>query len=103
MGDIVAYALKILNEALERDPVAISRLINLRVDCNSSLAAHPTIQVADYSGQHKVGVLGLLNATLSDSPGGVIGAKGALNSQTGKFVNIRQFIDVRENKLDKFV
>ena len=48
MRDAVAHAITVLNEALERDPEAISCLINLRVDCNDRLAAHQTIQVADW-------------------------------------------------------
>ena len=101
MSDSVSRAVKVLNEALERDPEAISRLINLRVDCNDRLAAHPTIQVADYAGVHRVGVLGLLNAALGDSPSGVIGAKGQIKADTGQFVRIKQFVDLRTEKFDE--
>jgi hypothetical protein len=101
MKDTIAHAVTVLNEALERDPEAISRLINLRVDCNDRLAAHQTIQVADYGGIHKVGVFGLLNAALADSPSGVIGAKGKVNTDTGLFVRISQFVDLRSGKLDE--
>ena len=100
--DAVAHAVVILNEALERDPEAVSRLINIRVDCNDRMAAHPTIQVAHFGGGvHKVGVLGLLNAALADSPTGVIGAKGQINAETGQFVRIKQFVDLRAKKLDE--
>jgi len=101
MRDAVAHAITVLNEALERDPEAVSCLINLRVDCNDRLAAHQTIQVADYGSIHKVGVLGLLNAALADSPSGVIGAKGKVNTDTGFFVRISQFVDLRTGKLDE--
>ncbi len=101
MPDSISRAVNVLNEALERDPEAISRLVNLRVDCNDRLAAHPTIQVADYGGIHKVGVLGLLNAALGDSPSGVIGAKGQLKADTGQFVRIKQFVDLRTEKFDE--
>ena len=100
--DAVTHAVAVLNEALERDPEAVSRLINVRVDCNDRMAAHPTIQVADYGGGvHKVGILGLLNAALADSPSGVIGAKGQVNAETGQFVRIKQFVDLRTVKLDE--
>ena len=41
MPDPVTHAVNVLNDVLERDPEAITRLINLRVDCNDRLAAHP--------------------------------------------------------------
>lgn len=101
MQDPVNHALMVLNDALERDSEAIRRLVNLRVDCNDRLAAHPTIQVADYGGILKVGVLGLLNAALADSPSGVIGAKGRVNADNGLFIQINQFVDLRAEKLDE--
>jgi hypothetical protein len=101
MRDAVADAITVLNEVLERDPEAISRLINLRVDCNDRLTAHQTIQVAYFGRIHKRGVLGLLNAALADSPSGVIGAKGRVNTDTGFFVRISQFVDLRTGKLDE--
>jgi hypothetical protein len=48
-----------------------------------------------------VGVLGLLNAALADSPSGVIEAKGKVNTDTGFFVRISQFVDLRTGKLDE--
>jgi hypothetical protein len=55
--------IKILNEALESDREAITKLFTSRVECNEDLANHPTIQVGDYhgNGKHMVGILGLLN------------------------------------------
>lgn len=102
MRDPVQHAVSVLNEALERDSEAITRLVNLRVDCNDRLAAHSTIQVADYGGIHKVGVLGLINAALGNSPSGVIGAKGRVNADNGLFVEIKQFVDLRSKKFDEF-
>ncbi|MGA0392838.1 MAG: hypothetical protein ACO3MW_02080 [Rhodospirillales bacterium] len=101
MPDPVKHAVSVLNDALERDSEAITRLVNLRVDCNDRLAAHATIQVADYAGIHKIGVLGLLNAALANSPSGVIGAKGRVNADTGLFVEIKQFVDLRAGKFDE--
>jgi hypothetical protein len=97
MDDPVTRALAILNEALERDPGAITRLVNMRVECNDALATHPAIRVGIYEGIPKVGVLGLLNAALDDSPLGVIGAKGQVDPKTGLFRRIREFVDLRDD------
>ena len=50
MADAVTKALQVLNEALQLDPEAVTRLVNLRVECNPGLAAHQTIQVGAYDG-----------------------------------------------------
>ena len=84
--DPVSRAIEVLNEALERDPKAITRLVNQRIECNDALAAHTSIQAQVVEGVARVGVLGLLNAALGDSPSGVIGAKGTLEGASGRFV-----------------
>ena len=44
--DAVDYAIQVLNEALQADPVAIECLFNVRVEVNTNeLRDHPTIQV----------------------------------------------------------
>ena len=53
MADAVTKALQVLNEALQLDPEAVTRLVNLRVECNPGLAAHQTIQVGAYDGVAK--------------------------------------------------
>jgi len=100
MDDPVSHAIKVLNEALERDPEAITRLVNMRVDCNDRLAAHPTIQTANVGEVSRIGIMGLLNGALGDSPGGVIGALGGYSPETGKFTRIKRFIDLRDDNLD---
>ena len=100
MADTVTKALKILNQALTLDPDAMTRLVNLRVECNAGLAAHPTIQVGAYNGIAKVGVLGLINGIIGNSPTGVIGAKGRINNSTGHFTYVSAFVDLREEKVD---
>ena len=100
MSDAVTRALEVLNDALKRDPEAITQLVNLRVPCNSELAAHPLVQVADYEGVTRIGVLGLINGALGDSPTGVIGAKGTLDGATGRFLRVRRFVDLRLEKVD---
>lgn len=98
--DPVSRAIEVLNEALERDPKAITRLVNQRIECNDALAAHASIQAQVVEGVARVGVLGLLNADLGDSPSGVIGAKGTLEGASGRFVVVKRFVDLRDGKLD---
>ena len=100
MSDPITKALQVLNDALHEDPRAITDLVNLRVDCNAALTRHPTIQVGLYDGVAKVGVLGLINGVLGDSPSGVIGAKGSIDGVTGRFLRVRKFVDLRIEKTD---
>ncbi len=104
MDDPVSRAIAVLNDALERDPEAITQLVNLRVECNAKLAAHPTVRVGLHEGPdgdvRKVGVLGLLNGVLGDSPGGVIGAKGRMDRQSGLILKVHEFVDLRLEKVD---
>ena len=103
MSDPVLKAIEVLNDALERDPIAITQLVNLRVNCNPQLVNHLTIQSSDYHGTSKVGVLGLINGIVGNSPSGVIGAEGSIEIDTGKFIVIRKFVDLRNNKTDIIV
>ena len=103
MSDLILKAIEILNDALERDPVAITQLVNLRVDCNPQLVNHPTIQSSVYHATSKVGVLGLINGIVGNSPSGVIGAEGSIEGNTGQFTVIRQFVDLRNDKTDIIV
>ena len=103
MSDPILKAIEVLNEALERDPLAITQLVNLRVDCNTQLVNHSTIQSSIYHGVTKVGVLGLINGVVGNSPSGVIGAEGSIERDTGQFTVIRQFVDLRNDKTDIIV
>lgn len=52
----------LLNELLEKDPVAITELfLGRRVQCNKAIADHPTVQVLQKDDSFVMGVLGLLN------------------------------------------
>ena len=65
--DIITQAVKVLNEALESDPIAMNQLINLRVICNEDLARHPFIQVGKdnrYQRVWWVGLFGIINGIL---------------------------------------
>jgi hypothetical protein len=78
MTDPILKAIEVLNDALKRDPIAITQLVNLRIDCNAQLVNHPTIQSSVYHGVSKVGLLGLVNGIVGNSPSGVIGAEGSI-------------------------
>ncbi|GAB6052725.1 hypothetical protein JCM17960_15450 [Magnetospira thiophila] len=97
--DAVTKAVAVLNDALRRDPVAITQLVNLRADCTKALADHPTIQTVVLDGKHRVGLMGLLNAILGDSPSGVIGARGQ-QLPSGHFSTVIEFVDLRPGKVD---
>ena len=99
MSDPVIKALDVLNDALSRDAEAITRLINLRVPCRKTLGDHPTIRIALYGDEYRVGILGLINGVLGDSPSGVIGAEGPLD-ESGQFIRIKRFVDLRDGRLD---
>lgn len=63
MRDMIAVddAIRILNEAAVSDRNAIGSLIDIRIPCSDTLAAHPTIQVEKCGDGHRVGLLGILN------------------------------------------
>ncbi|NKB44220.1 MAG: hypothetical protein GKS03_08055 [Alphaproteobacteria bacterium] len=90
----VQKALDILNDALTRDPVAITQLVNARVSCNEKLTKHKTVQTGVYSGDYKVGVLGLINGILGYKLGG-IGAESDVDPKTGRLVRVRRFVHTK--------
>ena len=100
MHDPITEAVAVLNDVLERDPEAITHLINMRIDCNHSLASHSSVKVQKFGDIYRIGVLGLLNGALGGSPNGDIGAKGIINSNTGMFKQIKVFVDLRKGRLD---
>ncbi len=99
MSDPVSKAINILNDALARDPGAITDLVNMRVPCDTLLSSHPTIHTTRIGDENKLGVLGLLNGVLGVSQAGVIGAEGKMTG-TGSFRSIGRFVDLRPEKLD---
>ena len=64
-GITVSQAIKVLNEALKSDPLAIEGLFSRREFANDDLANHPTIQVGTSNMQgeefHTVRFIGILN------------------------------------------
>ena len=100
MSDPISAAVDLLNDVLERDPEAITKLVNMRIDCDERLANHPTVQVHKFDDVYRIGVLGLLNGVLGGGPSGDIGAKGKINRNTGEFTQIKKFVDLRLDRLD---
>jgi len=86
----VERSLLVLNEALKRDPDAMTKLVNARIDCSKDMAGHPSLQVGVYNDSFKIGMLGVLNGTLGYAKGG-IGAVGDVDPSTGRFIRIRRF------------
>lgn len=73
--EIFTSILKTMNEALEADPRATSRLVSSRTPCNPTMASHPTIQVfGEYRRLHSVGSLGLINGICESLTGHRIAA-----------------------------
>ena len=99
MNDQITKAIDVLNDALSRDPEAMTRLVNLRVPCRKELGSHPAIRIQRLGDEHRVGVLGLINGIFGDWPSGAIGAEGPLD-ESGHFIRIKRFVDLRDGRLD---
>ncbi|MFA5025090.1 MAG: hypothetical protein WC503_01085 [Candidatus Shapirobacteria bacterium] len=96
MCDSVTEAIRVLNEVVAADELAMRALINYRVPCNKALAEHESVQVGTYHEASKetgysVGILGIINGLFGvDSEGwGFIGA------DLGKDGSIIRFVDRR--------
>jgi len=94
--DVQDYAIRVLNEAFEADPTAISAMFSpmTRFLCNEELADHPTIQVRSYDDSVNpttVGVLGLINGLLADE-GNVAGAIAMMvDEDTGEITGFTRY------------
>lgn len=66
--------IELLNDAFAKDPEAMNQLAQARVVCNDALADHSTIQVGQFGGEYKVGIIGILNGIfgINDRGWGVI-------------------------------
>ena len=73
----VAY----LNQLLEIDKKAIEALVLQRVPCEQSLAAHPTVQVAESEKGYAVGFLGVLNGMFGTHEHGYYAGWGPLMAE----------------------
>ena len=90
----IKRALDILNDALERDPMPLTQLLNARISCNERLTKHKFVQTGVYGGDHRVGVLGLINGILGYKQDG-IGAEGDIDPRSGRFVHVRRFVHTK--------
>lgn len=79
---MVDQAIKILNEALAADPVAVNQLMSYRVSCTDELAAHPSIQV---NGEG-VAPLGLINGLFGVDDRGYGFITAEVDESTGSIV-----------------
>ena len=63
MSEFADQAIRVLNEALELDPIAINQIFGAYVYVNEALADHPTIQVGRLNDgkQNSLRFLGLIN------------------------------------------
>ena len=91
---LIKRALAVLNDALDRDPVAITQLVNARISCNEKLTKHVTVQTGVYGSEYKVGALGLINGILGYKHGG-IGAEGDVDTRSGYFRRVRRFVHTK--------
>lgn len=60
----------LLNELLELDRSAITKLCDTRIECNKNMAIHQSLQVRHEDGLYKVGLIGVLNGIFGRSPKG---------------------------------
>ena len=66
----IAEALRVLNELVKIDPEAMKELVELRVECNETMANFYGVQVLADGEKYKVGLLGVLNALFGESETG---------------------------------
>lgn len=63
------FAVRVLNEALQAEPLIITELVDRRILCGTAFDEHPTIQVGGEP--REIGFIGLLNGCLGAWPDGV--------------------------------
>jgi hypothetical protein len=96
--DIITMAVRVLNEAVKADRMAIVNLIDHRVPCNEELAEHPSIQVScKRPGEKggvigcKVGMLGIINGIfgVDEQDWGFIAAEMDAEGRVVRFIDRR--------------
>lgn len=86
-----------LNELLEIDPSTINSMFSMRMFCNSDLASHPTVQVADPKNwMPYIGFIGILNGLFGTDEDGW----GSIAAQYSDNNKIEQFVLLDSNKND---
>lgn len=82
-----------LNELFAIDPTMLKAMIINRVPCNQKMADHPTVQVWDFDGDTRVGLLGFLNGLfgVSDKATGAIGV--VLKNKDDSFIDNQDIVE----------
>lgn len=83
--------IKVLNDALDHDRVAMQSLIESRVQCSDSFIEHPSIQVGhNHEGHVEIGMLGIINGLFGtdDMGSGPVGAYYDGSGQLRSFVKM---------------
>lgn len=88
----VDAAVKLLNEANDADPDAMSRLISHRTPCNDRMANHPTIQVGKDGSTFLVGMLGIINGIYGTRVNGH-GFVAAITNDEGEILRFEKIAD----------
>ena len=86
LTDAIDTAIEVLNRVHDADPSVLPTLINYRVPCNEAVADDPTVQVGEYEGITKVGLLGIVNGLFGTIPGRKSGWIGAYHDDEGSLV-----------------
>jgi len=97
--------IEVLNSMLEADPVATRALVETRVPCNATMAAHPTVQVLtdpNNPESYSVGLLGVVNGIggIDDKDYGPISAHfDVVCTMKGCMVTPEEIGDLQEGEL----
>lgn len=88
-----------LNNAFQRDPIAMRLLLINLVQCNEKLADHPTIQVANLEGGYTLSVIGFVNGIMAELGLPLIASKWESEADKDgihKFLGFQIFGDKKE-------
>lgn len=88
--EFIDQTIKVLNEALKLDKLAMQSLFDCRVSVNEALANHPTIQVLG-SEMYSLSVLGLINGIIGANEDGCGYVAGFFDNDTGELLNFGRF------------
>ena len=88
---LIEHAIDVLNRATKKDARAMGELCSHREECNDILAEDDTIQVGDWYGKTKVGMLGILNGIFGINEHGY-GPIGAVFDEYNRLEGFRKII-----------
>lgn len=96
--DLIAF----LDTLAKIDPVAMGKLIAIRVPCNAALAKHDTVQVhkdEKESKEHTIGLLGILNGYAGKFDEGQFKGWGPIAALVEKDGQVSRFIKTSPSEL----